>query len=390
MNAREIILPLSGFFTATVLLSSLSSFMMFIPYFSSRMNVSPDTIIYFGTLFYFAGMPFGKILGRFFKFHKNTVFSTFSIILLISFTLFLMPFIGSLVLLIFFRFLQGMATILNDIFSISYSYIFNERTRVLANTISISGVPSGVALGSSLSFLANMNIFFVYSFLGTISLLISIPFIYLLHTNKERLYPLKIDGSGTTLKNPITWIMGFMWMSIAGFNLVLASIIPAYLSIYDPMEIGIAMTIFGVWGAITTIFGGLIAYFLYGGRLRHKSLFIVTIIGYTLSIPGFILFAFSPRGDILYLSMFLIMMEALVIAIIFTLPRLLYKEGYVAKGTWEFSLIGSTGHIIAPLLLLPLAFMFGYGFAISLIIIFPVYGIITSIYLLKYIKKHGK
>jgi len=235
-----------------------------------------------------------------------------------------------------------------------------------------------------------MNILIVYFFLGTISLLISIPFVYLLHINKERLYPLKIDRSGTTLKNPITWIMGFMWMSIAGFNLVLASIIPAYLSIYDPIEIGIAMTIFGVWGAITTIFGGIIAYFLYGERLGYKSLFIVTIIGYTLSIPGFILFAFSPRGDILYLSIFLIMMEGFVIAIIFTMPRLLYKEGYVAKGTWEFSLIGSTGHIIAPLVLFPLAFIFGYGFAISLIIIFPVYGIITSVYLLKYIKKHGK
>ena len=382
MKLKTLILPVSGFITAMVLLSSLSSFMMFIPYFSHRLNTNPDEIIYFGTLFYFAGMPLGKVLGRFLKFHRNAVYSTLGIIF--------MPYINSISELILFRILQGMATILNDIFSISYSYLFDEKSRVLANTIAISGVPSGIALGSSLSFIAGMDIYIVFTMLGLISLLISIPFIYLLHINSSNLQLLKYDNAGTTIRNPITWIIGFLWMSIAGFNLVLASIIPAYLSIYDPADIGITMTIFGVWGALTTILGGLIAYMLYRGKLRQKSLFVVSIAGYALSIPGFLIFTTYPRGSILYLSMFLIMMEGFVIAIIFTLPRLVYREGYVAKGTWEFSLIGSTGHIIAPLTLIPFAFVFGYGSAISLLIIFPIYGILASLYLAKYLEIKGK
>ncbi len=390
MRLKELSLPIAGFITAMVLLSSLSSFMMFIPFFSRVLKLNSNEIIYLGTIFYFSGMPLGKILGRFLKFHKNTTYSTFGIIFLISLTLYLMPYINSIYELIAFRLIQGMATILNDIFSISYSYIFDDRSRVLANTLSISGVPSGVALGSSLSFLSGMNIYMVFTILGTVSLLISLPFIFLINSKKYNLEELRKDKTGTTIKKPVTWIMGIMWMSIAGFNLILASIIPAYLSIYDPMDIGITMSIFGIWGAITTIFGGLIAYFLYGGKLKQRSLFLVSIVGYALSIPGFIIFSSYPKGSLLYLSVFLIMMEGFVISIIFSLPRLIYKDGYVAKGTWEFSMIGSTGHIIAPLVLLPFAYAYGYGTAIFLIIIFPIYGILASIYLSKYLEKNRK
>ncbi|MEM3192711.1 MAG: hypothetical protein QW292_11665, partial [Candidatus Parvarchaeota archaeon] len=74
--------------------------------------------------------------------------------------------------------------------------------------------------------------------------------------------------------------------------------------------------------------------------------------------------------------------ETFVIAAIYTLPRKLYPPGLVAKGTWEFSLVGSLGHIIAPLILIPIAYSIGFGYMFAIILIFPIYGIFAMTYLL--------
>jgi len=65
---------------------------------------------------------------------------------------------------------------------------------------------------------------------------------HLLAENKE--YDFK-NKSYTTYKFKFTWIYGFLWMTIKGFNLTFAIIIPLYLDKYSLAIIGIAMSIFG-------------------------------------------------------------------------------------------------------------------------------------------------
>lgn len=378
---RNIYLPLSGFITAAMLLSSLSSFVIFIDFFSKSTHTNPNLLFYLGTLIYFTGMPAGKLIGRILRYHKNTVLATFLVVTIISLTVVFMPYVNIFPLLMLFRFIQGGATILMEIFSISYAYIFSERERILASTFSISGIPTGVAIGSSLPFMANMNPYLVYMVLGLLSFILLLPFVFLLNKNQEALKVLKEEGNGTTLKMPITWIMAFLWMSIAGFNLVLGSIMPMYLGMYDPKDIAITMDIFGYWGAIATIVGGLIAYFLYPKASGYRSFVYVSIIGYLISIPGFIILAFKVTNFPLFLAMFLIQFEAFPIAAIYTLPRKLYPPGFVAKGTWEFSFFGSLGHIIAPLTLIPIAYFIGFNIMFTTILIFPIYGVLAMRYI---------
>ncbi|MEM1614319.1 MAG: hypothetical protein QXP25_05395, partial [Thermoplasmatales archaeon] len=87
MEKREFYLPLSGFVMSAMLLSSLSSFVIFIGYFSKLTNTNQDLLFYLGTLLYFAGMPAGKLIGRILKYHKNTIFSTFMVVTVISVTI---------------------------------------------------------------------------------------------------------------------------------------------------------------------------------------------------------------------------------------------------------------------------------------------------------------
>ncbi|MEM0127362.1 MAG: MFS transporter [Thermoproteota archaeon] len=382
MEKREFYLPLSGFVMSAMLLSSLSSFVIFIGYFSKLTNTNQDLLFYLGTLLYFAGMPAGKLIGRILKYHKNTIFSTFMVVTVISVTIIFMPYVRNFALLLTFRFIQGSATFLMEIFSLSYSYIYSDRNRILASTVSISGIPAGVAIGSAVPFLAEMYPDIVYMVLGLLSFIFIIPFVFLLSKDKEALNPLKEEKKGTTFRMPITWLLAFLWMSIAGFNLVLGSILPMYLSRYDPKDIVITMNIFGFWGAGATIVGGLIAYLLYSKASGYRALIYVSTIGYVFSVPGFLLLNFRASGMLLYLAMFLIQLETFVIAAIYTFPRKLYPPGLVAKGTWEFSLVGSLGHIIAPLILIPIAYSIGFGYMFAIILIFPIYGIFAMTYLL--------
>ncbi len=386
MSRKELYLPLSGFVMAAVLLSSLSSFVIFIGYFSKITNTNPNLLLYLGTLLYFAGMPAGKLIARVLKYHKNMTLATFIVLTIISATVIFMPYVNNFALLLAFRFIQGGATILMEIFSLSYAYIYTDRKRVLASSFSISGIPAGVAIGSAVPFLANMNPDLVYAILGLLSFILIIPFVILLNKNKNAFNVLKEEKRGTTVKMSITWIMGFLWISIAGFTLVLGSILPDYLATYDPKDIVMVMSIFGFWGAAATTVGGLIAYFLYAKNLGYRALIYVSIFGILVAVPGYILLALKVTNLILYLAVFIIQFEGFVIGAIYTLPRKLYPPGLVAKGTWEFSFIGSLGHIIAPLVLFPIAYSIGFSYMFITLLIFPIYGIFAMGYILTKIK----
>ncbi len=94
---------------AAVLLSSLSSFVIFIGYFSKITNTNPHLLLYLGTLFYFAGMPTGKLLGRFLKYHKSMILATLIVLIVISATVISMPYVNNFAVLMAFRFIQGQA-----------------------------------------------------------------------------------------------------------------------------------------------------------------------------------------------------------------------------------------------------------------------------------------
>ncbi|MDP7976072.1 MAG: MFS transporter [TACK group archaeon] len=373
-------LPLAGFSVAAVLLTSLSSFMLFTGFFAKTTGVGRDEITYLGTLAFFSGMPFAKVMGRLLKFYKNSVIGTALVISLVTTTIFLMPYTNSLLVLLLFRFVQGSSMILMEVFSVNYSYIFDERKRVMATVFSISGVPVGVALGSSLSFLASMNPYEAYLYMGLLSALLMVPFLVFLGGRRSDFRPLKLEEPGTTYKKPVTWVLGFLWMSITGFNLLMASLYPMFLAQYDPKAITLALYVFGFGGFTITILGSVIAYYLYP-KLGPRSLGLVGTLGFGLSIPGFLLLFVRPTGVLLILAVLLGRFEAFGITTIYLSPKLVYPEGMVGKGTWEFSFLGSLGHIIAPMTVIPIAYQFGFGTAFSLLLIFPVYGMFASLLL---------
>ena len=61
------------------------------------------------------------------------------------------------------------------------------------------------------------------------------------------------NKSYTTYKFKFTWIYSFLWMSIKGFNVTFAIIIPLYLDKYSLAIFGIAMSIFGYRDTLVTI-----------------------------------------------------------------------------------------------------------------------------------------
>ncbi|MGC8618462.1 MAG: MFS transporter [Thermoplasmata archaeon] len=379
---KRIALPISGFITTSIVFSVLASVTFYAPSILHNLNskLSLDSFISIITIVYFAGMPFGKILGRVMKFHRNASFWTLVMLLIIIFTIFITPYVHSLALFIAIRFIQGTASFLMEIFSISYSFLFKEKERALASAISISGIPAGVTFGSILALNLNSHeTFIIIPILGLVSL---IPFIYLLNIKG---YSFK-NESYTTYNFRYTWIYGFLWMTIAGFNLTLAVIIPIYLEKFSPQITGTAMSIFGYWGALATILGGVIAYSIYSKLRGSLSLIIVGILGYAISIPGFILLFLRPSNVLILVGILLIMTEALAISPIYTTPVEVYGKERVGNGIWEFSLIGSTGHIIAPLTLLPLGLILGFNTVFLILVIFPVYGIIAMFFIYGYIR----
>lgn len=381
---KKIALPISGFVTTAIIFSVLGSVTFYAPLILSGLStkISLSSFIFLITLVYFTGMPFGKILGRAMKFHKNASMWTALMLLVIIMTILATPYVHSFLIFLILRFIQGTSSFVMEIFSISYTFMFKERERAIASAVSISGIPAGVTLGSILALSLNLyETFLIIPIIGIISL---IPFIYLL---KIKVYDFK-NESYTTYKFKFTWIYGFLWMTIAGFNLTLAVIIPLYLEKYSPAITGTAMSIFGYWGALGTIFGGVIAYLIYKKVRGSLSLIIVGILGYAVSIPGFIMLYLHPNNALILIGIFFIMTEALVISPIYTTPVDVYGKDKVGNGIWEFSLIGSTGHIIAPLTLLPLGILIGFNNVFLILVIFPIYGIIAMIYIYRYIRDH--
>jgi len=378
-KGNAILLPIAGFVLAAILLSSLSSFVIFLPYFSRITDTNSDELFYLGTLVYFIGMPAGKILGRFFRYHRNITLTTTIVIIIVSVSIVLMPFVTSMPIILLLRFVQGSATILMEIFSISFSYVYSERTRILASTFAISGIPTGVTLGSSIPFLASLDPFVAYFIMGILSIVMLVPFIFLLGRNREKMLVLKHEKKGTTMRMPVTWVMGALWMTMT-VNLIMATIIPEYLGQYDPKDILGAMGVFGIWAAISTIIGGLASYLLYDRASGYRSLIIVSAAGFAISIPGFILLSMKLVGFSLLLAIFLTQFGAFVVAMIYSIPRKIYPEGYVAKGIWEFSSIGSFGHIAAPLILIPVGYAVGFRFVFIILLLIPIYGILAMIY----------
>jgi len=380
-------LPVSGFALAAILLSSLSSFVIFLPYFSSLTHTNSDEVFYLGTLIYFIGMPVGKILGRIFSYHRNVRLTTTIVIVTVAVSVIVMSFVTIFPVLLLMRFIQGSATILMEVFSISFSYVYSERNRILASTFAISGIPTGVTIGTSIPALTNMDPFTAYVIMGILSIAMLVPFILLLGKNRDKLIELKHDKSGTTLRMPVTWIMGLLWMTMT-VNLIMATVIPEYLAQYDPKDIFRAMDVFGIWAAISTVLGGVIAYMLYQRSTSYRSLVIVSLAGFVISVPGFLLLSMKITGSILLFAIFLTQFGAFVVAMIYSVPRKIYPEGFVGKGIWEFSSIGSLGHIVAPLTLIPIGYLLGFGSIFIILLLIPIYGILAMIYFLRRFSQH--
>ncbi len=376
-------LPFVGFITTAIIFSVLSSVTLLAPVFLRNLGnpMNGSSFVMLITIVYFAGMPFGKILGRIMKFHRNASLYTLLMFLVIIGTIIVLPYVHSLVSFLILRFIQGTSSFVMEIYSIAYSFLFTERQRGAASAISISGIPSGVTLGSLVAVSLPIQLSFILiPALGVISL---VPFVSLLRGSQSFE---KDEVSKSTYGFKFTWIYGLLWMTIAGFNLTLAVILPLYIPVYfTPAIISSAMTIFGTWGAIATVFGGAAAYLLYSKLHGINSLLIVGIIGYSLSIPGFILMYLHSSSIMILFGVLLIQSEALAISPIYSTPIAVYGKERVGTGTWEFSLIGSSGHVIAPLSLLPLALVIGYDKLFLLLISFPVYGIVALFIIYRYI-----
>ncbi|AFZ69945.1 Major Facilitator Superfamily transporter [Caldisphaera lagunensis DSM 15908] len=375
-KTRKWAYSLLGFVIASLLTSALSIYVLFMPYFSEKIGVNIQELILWGNLAYFIGMPIGKIIGRFLKFYKRLTKSIIGLTGLISISIALMPFISSFSELIILRIIQGTVTFYMEIFSNVYSFLFSDfKSRNLASAISISGIPGGVAIGTSAYILETQSPILVYSIFSIISFIVGLIFAFSTLNFENTIKELKNEYKGTTYKLKITWIMGFYWATIAGFNLVLAILLQPFVSSYSVKDVPIAMETFGYSGAILTIAGGFIAYLT-------KSLKITSIvigISYIISFIGFlILYLFEPVGIYLALTIILIMIEAIAVPFIYSIPREIYKENMVAKGTWEFAFIGSSFHIWGALIVLTIGSLISFRYSILALAFPPIYGALIS------------
>lgn len=378
---QKVLLPLFGFVMGLVLFSALSSFNLLFPYLSKELSVGSRELFYLGNLFYFSGMPLGKVMGRIFKFSKRSSLSSTLMISLIAMTLVLTPFVRSFPIFIGFRLLQGTSTFIMEIFSITFSTLFNDRVRPVANSIAISGVPGGVSFGTILPFIFSFNVLNTYAVMGFLSMVALIPFALLFASPPSARMPIFRGG---TYRMSVTWLLGGLWMTIAGFNLIFASLLPIFVSVYSPGNVVSIMNIFGYGGVLGTVAGGIISYILYPLLNSYRKITIVSVIGYVISIPGFIILAFVHGAIPTEAGVSLVMFETLSIASIYSLPINIYGNEKVANGTWDFSLVGSSGHIIAPLTIIPLAMSFGFTPTFLIIMLSPIYGAIASFILPKH------
>ncbi|MGC8572879.1 MAG: MFS transporter [Caldisphaera sp.] len=383
---NKILLPLAGFISAAIMTTSLSTFVLFVGYFSLKLNVSVQSLILWGNIIYFVGMPIGKIIGRYLKFYRNLSTALLGITILISLTIALMPFVKNFVELMIFRFLQGMVTIYMEVFSNVYSFLYDKiTTRNLASAVSISGIPAGVAIGTSAYILTKEDPITIFTLFSLLSLASSILYILLIRKNIFVMNKLKEEIPGTTYRYGRTWLMGLLWATIAGGNLVLSIVLPQYISMYSPNNITLAMQTFGYSAALFTVIGGIIMYY---SKSLNNMVKVVTL-SYLLSFIGFLIIWYDePKYMILTLAILLINMEAFAVPFIYSIPRYLYPEKLVAKGTWEFALIGSSFHIWSSILALEIGFYFDFRMVMFMLAFPPLYGVIFSLLIPKLIKNN--
>jgi len=179
--------------------------------------------------------------------------------------------------------------------------------------------------------------------------------------------------------------MGIVWMSIAGFNLSLAVILPLYLLKTDPPLINNTMNVFGIAGALFTFLGGVASYLIYKLGKKDESLFLIPVFTYLITAVGFLFIIFAGTKYLL-LSTLLVMVEAMNIGIIYSIPKEIFGEKNYANATWEFSLIGSSGHIIAPLILIPIAFSLGFNYVFLVYAIFPLIAALSFLRIKSYMR----
>ncbi|MFP3401521.1 MAG: hypothetical protein RXP91_04535 [Nitrososphaeria archaeon] len=376
-RALKLAAPLLGFATSAILTSALSTYALYLEYFHSRLGAPMPSLALWGSVLYFAGMPAGKVLGRALRFYRRLPSAALGMSALIAAALALMPFASSLAELMALRFLQGTVTFLMEIFSNAYSYLYEDfGTRTLASAVSISGIPGGVAMGTSAYILALANPFLVYSALAASALAAAAAYSLTLSRLGPALAPLRIESRGTTFRMGRTWLMGALWATIAGFNLVLAVALPPFVSSYAPSEVPLAMGAFGITAALLTVISGAVAYAI---RSRAALSAIVSA-GYALGFAGFAyLWMARPTGAWLVAAVALINAEALAVPYIYSIPRHIYPEGLAAKGTWEFALIGSTFHVWATALVLGIGYRVGFGAAMAILMGPPLYGMLASL-----------
>ncbi len=378
-RALRLSVPLLGFAASAILTSALSTYVLYLGYFHVRTGMSVPSLALWGSVFYFAGMPIGKVIGRALRFYRHLPVAVMGMSALIAVTLILMPYVVLPAELMVLRFLQGTVTFFMEIFSNAYSYLYEDvGSRTLASAISISGIPGGVAIGTSAYMLALADPSIVYLALALAALAAAAGYSALLSRMRIVLTPLKEELHGTTFRMGRTWLMGILWATIAGFNLVLAVVLPPFVSAYSPSDVPLAMNVFGVTAVLVTVISGILAYYL----RSPSSLTKMVAVGYALGLAGFVyLWAAHPVGAWLALALTLINMETLAVPFIYSIPRHVYPEGLVAKGTWEFSLIGSTFHVWATMLVVGLGYYIGFGSSMAILIGPPIYGLLAVLIL---------
>lgn len=386
MRPRVVLLTSFGFILATLLFVSLSLFTLIAPVLYSHLHITLNLneFTYIITIAYFTGMPLGKIIGRVFGMHRYPALSTFLMVAIISISIPLTYISSNFYELIFLRIIQGMSTFLMEIFSIEYSKLLKLPERIVPSTISIGGIPTGVALGAFfVNYLSMSNLILLVILILLIGGLFSVILNSIGGLNYEIIKGQQIRT--TNYGNPATWLMGIIWMSIAGFNLSLAVILPLYLIKTDPTLINNAMNVFGITGALFTFLGGILSYSIYKFGKKDYALFLVPVLSYSVTAFGFLIIMVMGV-KLLIFALILIMMEAMNIGIIYSIPREIFGDKNYANATWEFSLIGSSGHIIAPLLLIPLAFSFGFNYVFLIYAIFPLIAAISFLRIKSYMR----
>lgn len=376
-RALKFAAPLLGFATSAILTSALSTYVLYLAYFHSRLGMSIPSLALWGSVLYFAGMPVGKVVGRILRFYRRLPSAVLGMSILIAATLVLMPYVSSPAELMVLRFFQGTVTFFMEIFSNAYSYLYGDvGTRTLASAVSISGIPGGVAIGTSAYILALANPYIVYAALAASALAAAVAYSLIISKLGSALAPLRIESHGTTFRMGRTWLMGALWATIAGFNLVLAVALQPFVSSYAPSEVPLAMSAFGVTAALLTVISGVVAYAL----RSQAALAAMVSAGYALGFVGFVyLWMARPTGIWLVVAVTLINMETLAVPYIYSIPRHLYPEGLAAKGTWEFALIGSTFHVWATALVLGIGYYIGFGAAMAILMGPPLYGMLAAL-----------